>query len=754
MEKENAQVRKRKFSQRHRKDDPLEPKKLYSDGVVLDVEPLRPGVRSNYIVWSRNMEVQCGVRFGDIQTIFTANTLASAYIANPRPVPDEEQLANDPNGFYRHEHNKKVEMFLKKEEELEVMKTKVYNYIKGHMTQESWEEAKRDPNWAAPESEVERLRDPFLLLQAIKRTHSGHRTGVNTIDIENAQNAYQNIRQLSHQTLVAYKDYFTHKVNTLTALGLVAPTDAQQAVKFMRGLDDARYSELKQHFYDHARAGTGNYPATLVAAYTVASNHYQKSKSKNTNYGVAYVAGKGNGKPNGKSAKPQSDGSRQKKLPYCKFHECNDHWTSDCPEVCKVIEQLKEEENPKIAATAVTQVKKKSWVTIFHSDLSDKKYRDFMLKKTDIALDTGATACICNNLSLLKNIRKAKTVARIKGVNAEDLTSEWIGDLLDFGEAWYQPKAVANLVPFGRLEKSRDVKYERNSRFYYINDDGEEINFYKVEEDDEGNGLYVYDPTSDFIAAVTTVEQNKLGYSKREVRDATVARDFIRRMGYPSIPDAIDMVKSGSILECPVTVQDIIRAQEIFGPDIAVLKGKTTRKKSKPIKFDYLPKPKGITSVQNLHADILFVDGMPHLLTVSQPLNMKMCVDLEGKRDKETLGNAMMKMINQYRSRGFTIDKVLHDSEKGIDACKELLYAEGIELNLASPGQHVPVIERAIRQVKERIRAIVTTLPYTLPPKLMRYLIDYVIMMINLFYKHGSNDKTSPREHFKNQLSL
>lgn len=749
MEKESAQTRKRKFSQRHRKDDVQEPKRFYADGRLLDIEPLRPGVRSNYIVWHRNMEIQCGEKFGDIQTIFTANSIASAYLANHRPVPNDGELGNDPYGIHRSEFNKRMEIFLKKEEELEELKTKAYNYIKRHMSPESWEEAKQDPNWNAQDAQVELTRDPYLLLQAIKRTHTGHRTGVNTIDVENAQNAYQNIRQLSNQSLVAYKDYFDHKVNTLGALGLQRPTDAQQAVKFIRGLEDSRYSELKQHFYSHARAGTGDYPTTLVAAYTVASNHFQKSKTKNTSYGVAYVANKENSKPsNTRFQKNQSD---KKKSPWCKFHECNDHWTSDCPEVMKMIHKLKEDDQPsKTVAIAKHEKNGKAWVTILHSDFSDKRrYHDFEPTNTDIILDTGATAAIVKEKSLLTNIRKANTIAKIKGVNSEDLTTEWIGDLPDFGEAWYQPKAVANLVPFGRLEKKFNIQYERNFRFYFVAESGAEINFFKVEEDKEGNGLYVYNPnTADFLAAIATVEQNKLNYSKREIRDATVAREFIRRMGYPSVKDAIEIIERGSILDCPVTVQDIVRAQDIFGPDIGSLKGKTTHKKSKPIKFDYLPKPKGITSIQNLHADIMFVDGMPYLLTVSQPLNMRMVVNLEGSREREAIGDALMKIINQYRSRGFTIDIVLYDSEKGVEACKQLLHAEGIELNLASAGQHVPIIERAIRQIKERIRAIVTTLPYQLPLKLMTYLVDYAVMTINMFPKTTSYDKTSPREQF------
>jgi hypothetical protein len=93
-------------------------------------------------------------------------------------------------------------------------------------------------------------------------------------------------------------------------------------------------------------------------------------------------------------------------------------------------------------------------------------------------------------------------------VNSQELTTEWIGDLPHFGQAWYQPKAVANLIPFGRVEKKFNMKYERNIRFFFTIESGEEISFYKIEEDREGNGLYVYNPESrEYLAAVTTRRQ-------------------------------------------------------------------------------------------------------------------------------------------------------------------------------------------------------------------------------------------------------
>jgi hypothetical protein len=98
-----------------------------------------------------------------------------------------------------------------------------------------------------------------------------------------------------------------------------------------------------------------------------------------------------------------------------------------------------------------------------------------------------------------------------------------------------------------------------------------------------------------------------------------------------------------------------------------------------------------------------------------------------------------------YKSQGFKVDMILCDNEGGIFAAKKLLNANEIVLNLSSPGQHVPIIERTIRTVKERVRAIISTLPFRVPFSFMKYLISFVVMRINSTTR-GNN--VSPRELF------
>ena len=49
-------------------------------------------------------------------------------------------------------------------------------------------------------------------------------------------------------------------------------------------------------------------------------------------------------------------------------------------------------------------------------------------------------------------------------------------------------------------------------------------------------------------------------------------------VGRLSDKDLIKILKTNSLLNCPVTPRDVIFANKLFGPDVGALKGKTTRR--------------------------------------------------------------------------------------------------------------------------------------------------------------------------------
>jgi hypothetical protein len=547
-------------------------------------------------------------------------------------------------------------------------------------------------------------------------------------------------------------------------------------MKFIQGLDDSRYRELKILYSQATQAKTGTYPATLTEAYNNTVNYkpcfQPKGKGKKPP-GVAYATTTEMQEPEEKEVhftkKGKKENKKKRKIeeveeekeetslntqksPYCKICKKNGHYMNNCFLLDDVIEtwqasNAEKEQTPKAYNTRGESRKKKAFVTY---KVNLVPYEDVTFQGHKLILDTAATVTLVNDLTMLTDVYESEDVLKIKAVNGQTFKTCTCGTFGPFGKAFYAKEAEVNLIPLGPLEKDFEVIYTQRESFKIIVPNYPEIIFKRTDVDEEGNCFYIFDASSivkqNKAVNVATVEENTMSYSRREVEDAKRARDFIRKMGYPSPKQAIDLIQSGSVYNCPVTVHDIIRAERIFGSDIASLKGKRVHMKDPAIKHEYVSKP--VSEIQSLHADLLFVDNKPYLITVSTPLNLILVSDLNGSKSEETLSDFIVRHVNEYKSEGFSVEIIYCDREGGIIASKETLQQNGIVLNLSSSGQHVPVIERNIRTVKERIRAILSSLPFRVPYIFMPYLVDFAVMRINSMPKSTMLNKISPRELF------
>jgi hypothetical protein len=97
------------------------------------------------------------------------------------------------------------------------------------------------------------------------------------------------------------------------------------------------------------------------------------------------------------------------------------------------------------------------------------------------------------------------------------------------------------------------------------------------------SGLHVWDPQDPRGLAsyifVETVAEIEARFPKRDVRRAQEAQDLAAGLAFPSDVDLAWILKSNQIRNCLLTDQDAKLANTIYGRDVALLKGKTTRKK-------------------------------------------------------------------------------------------------------------------------------------------------------------------------------
>ena len=82
------------------------------------------------------------------------------------------------------------------------------------------------------------------------------------------------------------------------------------------------------------------------------------------------------------------------------------------------------------------------------------------------------------------------------------------------------------------------------------------------------DGLHYHDTKNREVILIQTVQENKEGYSKRHIKYAQEARDLYAKVGYPSPRDFQKLTSENMIMNCPVTVEDVIRADKIYGRDI------------------------------------------------------------------------------------------------------------------------------------------------------------------------------------------
>ena len=162
-----------------------------------------------------------------------------------------------------------------------------------------------------------------------------------------------------------------------------------------------------------------------------------------------------------------------------------------------------------------------------------------------------------------------------------------------------------------------------------------------------------------------------------------------------------------------MTSQDLHTATKIYGQLVPELRGKAVKQRGN----DTLStEPSGpISKIATvMHTDIMFVNRSFLLTIVS---------DLHGSHSTPHLRS--------------TLDH--HILHRGV-------FSRGVQSTICGPGQHVPVIERKIRVVKERVRAHLSALPYKMPASLLLWLSYFVVFCLNCIPTSAGGFVISPRE--------
>ena len=329
---------------------------------------------------------------------------------------------------------------------------------------------------------------------------------------------------------------------------------------------------------------------------------------------------------------------------------------------------------------------------------------------TWILLDNQATTDIFGNANLLDDIHEVTAPLYIHGITGVLMITQQ-GTLPGHGTVWYHPQVSVNILSMAKLKQ----------QYHITCDSGKENAFIEREHDntktkyifhESYDGLYYHEVNSTQQIYITTVTENKQKYSQSDVKRADGVRALQKIIGHPTARQLSYLLDHHIIPNSPFTSHDVRRAEQICGPDLVNLKGKTTQRNPPTVDQVMQHCPDTIIDQYGnvmLSADIMHVNGIPFFVTWSRHIHFG-TMDVLPSLQAIDIGAALRCVVNIYARGGFQVTTALMDGAfAGLhDVCNQLQ----VTLNTTSRDEHVGDRERYIRVVKECMRGISNTIPF------------------------------------------
>eukprot|EP00978_Attheya_sp_CCMP212_P040026 scaffold214407_cov59-Attheya_sp.AAC.1 len=105
----------------------------------------------------------------------------------------------------------------------------------------------------------------------------------------------------------------------------------------------------------------------------------------------------------------------------------------------------------------------------------------------------------------------------------------------------------------------------------------------------------------------------------------------------------MNIIAKNILVNCPITRRDIEASEEIFGPDVGSLKGKTVRRGGPRVLTHMVDIPAAILNHYKkvtLAGDLMFVNKIPFFMTISRHLRFGTAENIVNQTKKTLLASA------------------------------------------------------------------------------------------------------------------
>jgi len=370
----------------------------------------------------------------------------------------------------------------------------------------------------------------------------------------------------------------------------------------------------------------------------------------------------------------------------------------------------------------------------------DLQERQKLKNYNSVNLDDHANIHLFCNKRLLTDVKRLKDPVRIAGIGGMSIEVSQLGQHPLLGDVLYEPKNGYNIMSLDLLEEMgyEDRKAtDKKTRYLYNAATKSLITFHKDPID-----RFWKCPVESFDAellrlfpVVATAHREmycypmSAYYTVEQQRRAQEAIQLHQALDHPSDKALKALLGSPSMINVPITAQDLANARAIYGPCPHCLEGKPKPHVGTHQTFD--PGGEPTKPGQLLHMDIVYINGKPRLFVVDH-VSGKCDLIMMPSKSKASCCDALETIIHSYRSHLKVVQMVSCDSERSLIACETFLNGLGVKLALRIPYEHEKIAERHIRILREKMEVKMKELPYRLPYELYDALAVDCVRCINL----------------------